>query len=361
MRGVALSVATLLFAVPSAAHGAAPQSGVVAQTAAAQATALTASDDFDAGSLKNGIWQLCQADERLLRFDPIAPAEGRYSLTIGVDAARKGEVLCNGPAVAATMTGDESDDIEGLGPSLIEPVQTRLTTMGIFRQGAATVIQRNELRLQNKYHHPIDENYWYGLSFRLDGDIPATGSTRWVIGQWKQTNGSSPILAQRFDNGVFHITVQDGHCRCRIAKAGGDPNLAAAPLSSNPLQCIWTPDTITKDQGGDPKEGDACPTELSVIRGEDSVLPDPKVDWVNMIYAIRGGRDGNGRIDIYTNGRFVARVTGPIGYDNWRGQKVKFKIGMYRDFLPGIAQLHLDRFWLGRDPAVYEPGFKPRP
>ena len=78
-----------------------------------------------------------------------------------------------------------------------------------------------------------------------------------------------------------------------------------------------------------------------------------------MIYAIRGGPDG--KVEIYANGRFVARVTGPIGYDNWSGQKVKFKIGMYRDFLPGTAHLHVDRFWFGRDPARYEPGFKPRP
>lgn len=361
MRGTALLVAALLFAVPALADPTAPRPGAVAQIAATQDAALTASDNFNAGSFENGIWRLCQAEQRLLLFDGIAPVEGRYSLTIGVDAARKGEVLCDGPAVAATMAGDEHDDIESLGPSLIEPVQSRLAAMGVFRKGATTVIQRNELRLQNKYRHPIDDEYWYGLSFRVDGDIPTTGSTRWVIGQWKQTNGSSPILAQRFDNGVFHITVQDGHCRCRIAKASGDPDLKATPLSANPLQCVWTPDNKTKDQGGDLKEGDDCATELTVSRGEHFVLPDPKAAWVNMIYAIRGGRDGNGKIDIYANGEFVARVTGPIGYDNWRGQKVKFKIGMYRDFLPGTARLHFDRFWFGRDPALYEPDFKPRP
>jgi len=361
MRGVALSAVALLFAVPAAADQATPQSGAVAQTAATPGTALSASDDFNAGSFEGSIWQLCQADERLLRFDRIAPLEGAHSLTIGVDAARKGEVFCNGHAVAATMTGDESDDIEGLGPSLIKPVQSRLAAMGIFSKGATIVIQRNEVRLRKEYRHPIDEEYWYGLSFRLDGDIPTSGSTRWVIGQWKQTDGSSPILAQRFDNGVFHITVQDGHCRCRIAKARGDPNLEAAPLAANPLHCVWTPDTIMKNRGGDLKEGDACATGLILTHGEVFVLPDPKADWVHMIYAIRGGRDGNGKIEIYANGRFVARVTGPVGYDNWRGQKVKFKIGMYRDFMSGTAHLHVDRFWFGRDPAQYEPGFKPRP
>ena len=361
MRRLALLAAILLYGVPAAADRAAPQPDEGSQIKATQDAALGASDNFDEGSFGNGIWSLCQAEEKLLWFDRIAPLEGDHSLTIGVDASRKGEVLCNGPAVAATMAGDEDDDIEDLGPSLIEPGQSGLKTLELLRDGAPTVIQRNELRLRNRYRHPIDEQYWYGLSFHVDGDIPSKGSTRWVIGQWKHTNGPSPILAQRFDNGVFYISVQDGHCRCRIAKAGGDPNLKAAPSSTNPLLCKWAPDKKTKSQGGDLKEGDDCATDLTISRGEGFVLPDPKADWVNMIYSIRGGRDGNGKIDIYANGRFVARVTGPIGYDNWRGQKVKFKIGMYRDFLPGTARLHLDRFWFGRDPALYEPGFKPRP
>ncbi len=361
MLRIAILVAALLHALPLAANRAAAQPDEGSRAGAASDAVAGASDDFNAGSFENSIWQLCQAEERLLRFDRITPVEGDHSLTIGVDALRKGEVRCNGPAVAATVAGGEDGDIESLGPSLIEPVQSRLKTMGIFRKDVSTVIQRNELRLQSRYRHPIDQEYWYGLSFRLDGDIPMTGSTRWVIGQWKQTNGPSPILAQRFDNGVFHITVQDGHCRCRIAKAGGDPDLEAAPLSTNPLRCLWAPDKNTKSRGGALNEGDDCPTGLTVSRGEDFVLPDPKADWVTMIYAIRGGRDGKGKIDIYANGKFVARVTGPIGYDDWTGQKMKFKIGMYRDFLPGTAQLHLDRFWFGRDPALHEPGFTPRP
>ena len=47
-------------------------------------------------------------------------------------------------------------------------------------------------------------------------------SVRWVIAQWKQEPVSpaykdpSPVLAQRFDDGVLHVTVQDEDCRCRV-------------------------------------------------------------------------------------------------------------------------------------------------
>lgn len=356
----AILVPLLLWAAPAAAQTA-PQAGAAERIAAARGAAQGAADDFNTGSFDNGIWELCQADARLLRFERTAPAEGEYSLAIGVDAARRGEVPCREPLVADNAGDDDGDDTERLGPSLVASARTRMAGMGAFRGGAAGIIQRNELRLHREYRHPVDEEYWYGLSFRVDGDIPATGSTRWVIGQWKQTRGSSPIVAQRFDNGVFHVTVQDGPCRCRVAAADGDPDLKVAALGAGPPHCVWTADGGPGDRGGGLREGEACDSELTVSRGEESVLPDPKAGWVDMIYAIRGGRDGHGKVDIYANGRFVARVTGPIGYGNWRGQKVKFKIGMYRDLMPGTAHLHVDRFWFGRDPAVHAPGFAPQP
>ena len=88
MRRMAILVAALLHALPLAAHRAVAQS----ERAGAESDAAAgASDNFNAGSFENSIWQLCQAEERLLRFDRIAPVEGDYSLTIGVDALRKGD------------------------------------------------------------------------------------------------------------------------------------------------------------------------------------------------------------------------------------------------------------------------------
>lgn len=52
-----------------------------------------------------------------------------------------------------------------------------------------------------------DEEIWCGFSFKVSGDIQPVGSNRTVIGQCKGPEDDSPILAQRFDNGVFHITI----------------------------------------------------------------------------------------------------------------------------------------------------------
>ena len=87
-------------------------------------------------------------------------------------------------------------------------------------------IQRQELRFQSLYAHAADEPFTYKLRFRM----PAVGqdtknSVRGVTAQWKQEPVSpaykdpSPVLAQRFDDGVLHVTVQDGDCRCRVASA----------------------------------------------------------------------------------------------------------------------------------------------
>lgn len=85
--------------------------------------------------------------------------------------------------------------------------------------------QRAELRTNNDAWPPYDgRDVWYSFSFRVNGSVPATGSARTVVGQWKAPGDDSPFVAQRFDNGVFHITVQDKDRRRVIAQAEGDPD-----------------------------------------------------------------------------------------------------------------------------------------
>jgi hypothetical protein len=50
-----------------------------------------------------------------------------------------------------------------------------------------------------------------------------------------------------------------------------------------------------------------------------------------MSYLIEGGGNGGGRIDIWADGRFIARVKGRIGYPGSKPGLVKFKFGAYRD------------------------------
>ena len=61
-----------------------------------------------------------------------------------------------------------------------------------------------------------------------------------------------------------------------------------------------------------------------------------------MMYHVKSGGEGDGRIDIYANNRFVVRVDGVIGYPGGAPGMVKFKLGHYRDKIPGEARMLVD-------------------
>ena len=186
--------------------------------------------------------------------------------------------------------------------------------------------QRNELRVANEHRLPFGAEAWYAFSFRVTGDFPRLdmpGQTaRMVLGQWKQTNGESPYLAQRFDNGVFHITVQDGPCRKLIARAPGNT--------------------------GEMPEGllGGCHADIEVEPAPGTnPLPDPFESWVDMLYRVRGGLDGKGVIEVWANGEFIARATGSIGHE--QGDEDYFKFGIYRRCTLGEVVAHFDNFRRG--------------
>ncbi|MDA0703930.1 MAG: heparin lyase I family protein [Proteobacteria bacterium] len=206
--------------------------------------------------------------------------------------------------------------------------------------------QRNEIRVARAYQLPFGRSAWYGFSFRVEGEIAGHGSSRWVIGQWKEATDGSPFLAQRFDNGVFHITIQDDECRALIAKAEGDPDRFLADVKARQVERF--------DFLSDPYLYECAP-DIEVEYGEDPILPDPKLDWVDMAYLVEGGRNGSGLVEIWANGEFVARVKGSIGHDRTAGPSQYFKIGMYRDPAPGEATLYLDNFARGSSRMAVDP------
>jgi hypothetical protein len=178
-------------------------------------TSTGVEDDFEKEELSVQKWDLRQAKPDRIAFDKNSPREGLRSLAIHVDGGLRQDFV------------DEEDE-EGsiLRYSLIEPSGFGRTGKPCFDNLKITErpIHRNEIRVADPLQRLFGEEHIYTFSFRLEGDIPSCGSTRWVIGQWKQTNRYIPFLAQRFDNGVFHVTVQDEHCSCRVTKAPGDPD-----------------------------------------------------------------------------------------------------------------------------------------
>ena len=124
-------------------------------------------------------------------------------------------------------------------------------------------------------------------------------------------------------------------CRCLIA---------SAPAKGSNL--VWKNGTPHYCQSIRPEDsgGKACAPDLKVQYGRNPVLATPAGEWVEMRYRVQAGRDGNAFIEIHQDGRFIARITGKIGYDPdpLSPPMTKFKIGQYRDYIPSSDTLELD-------------------
>ena len=82
--------------------------------------------------------------------------------------------------------------------------------------------QISEIREAPEQRLHFGQEAWYAFSFRIDGRGPVTGDQRWQIGGWKQESDGSPFLAQRFDNGIFHVTLESGNSRVLVATSEGE-------------------------------------------------------------------------------------------------------------------------------------------
>ncbi len=326
-------------------------------------------DNFDHRILDTSLWRTCQADPDLLDFG-VEARTGRHYLALKMDGKHEDHRSCNGLADHGAVAQQDS-----LSPSFFADTLSVAALGGIDcpraeRRNGKAIIQRNELRFAPASLYPaLGADTWYSIVFKLqayDGDrIPECGSARWIVGQWKfeqvaAGSKGSPFLAQRFDNGVLHLTVEDDGCRCMIAKAGGDPDFTAGPedmmlLPTPPLKCRWS-EGPQSNQRCEPQHLRLFAADLATL----STLPDPKRDWVRMTYRIRAGGPAGARIDVYADDRFIVRVKGDID-PHLPGNRVKFKIGQYRDKIPVKAELLLDEICVSDKAGTCDRGIVPMP
>jgi hypothetical protein len=379
--------------------------GLISMWPASVHAQSTIRDDFRSGKLDWSLWCPCQVDMRDSppTFSPNPGQAGDHFISIVADDASLGgnvcrsgkpELECRPPAgtpaftmfmseIGADPTASEAaaipDEPEALGPSFIRPLRILSldSTLGTLKTRAAendycndevqqriraageenVCIQRQELRPQNFHAHSITKPYLYSIRFRMPDVIEdQQNSIRWVISQWKQEPisaayekelgkdwGPSPFLAQRFDNGVLHVTIQDEHCRCMVASAPL-PNGSNLVWKDGPAQyCMST-------RPEDPPNF-ACVADLQVEYGADPVLTSPRGQWVEMTYRVEAGRSGRAVIEVHEGERFIVRVTGKIGYavDPGQDSVVKFKFGAYRDYMPFLHRMDVD--WIDIEPV----------
>ena len=336
-------------------------------TAAAPAMAAEFVDDFP--------WDPCQAYSNLI--EPKVVGGGILARTVL-------QISINDSAVSREegCVGEGRAEANDLGPSFLPPLA--LLPNGRPNPGCPLGdnkhLQRNELRFFKKGSnavHAWGDGYWYSLTFSMTGDIYKCGSARWVIGQWKAYPKAAlgswpgPVLAQRFDNGVLYVTVSDEECRCLVAKAEGDINALTASLflpsvPSGQLGSIGRPpESNCLDQRLDVPKRCTRPPNLTLWTQDAApvpVLPSPTGGkFVTMTYFVKGGDPG--WIDIYADGKFIVRVTGHIGYsdDELDKEDVKFKIGQYRDGMPGTGIMQIDRLCLSQNVKTCDPHVQPFP
>lgn len=212
--------------------------------------------------------------------------------------------------------------------------------------------QRAEQRTAEAFWPKYGDEVWFLFSFRIIGSVPNSGSHRTIIGQWKGPGDQGPLIAQRLDNNVFHITVQDKETRRVIAEADGDPealmrvqalldkldpknektdnsirliqslnqaNEARPGLGTKLLNQDFSnalkdfdgsqsqqslgkalnlpdPDMISQFSAmsfvAEPEKYLGA-AELVITPEKDKLLPDPRKGWVDMIYRVKPGRTDN--------------------------------------------------------------------
>jgi Polysaccharide lyase len=158
--------------------------------------------------------------------------------------------------------------------------------------------ERAELSEADQLHLPTGTDVWYSFALYLPVDFPVV-DRRLVLGQWKQGCGNctadhSPGIANRYRNGVFSITIQDGDRRVVLFEEKAD------------------------------------------IRGR----------WNHLVYHLKLVPRPEGFLQAWLNGRQVVDYQGPIGYPDDLDH-VYFKIGLYRDNLADPMTMLLARFRRG--------------
>jgi len=167
--------------------------------------------------------------------------------------------------------------------------------------------QPNERAELDSGKHPVlDQDLWYGFSFLVPPEFPIV-NTRLVLTQWKQSGlEGSPVVAQRYVGGRHFVTIRDLSTRGRWRKKYSLPDIVAGR-------------------------------------------------WNDMVYHIRFAADDTGFVEIWMNGKHVARFDGPTAALRGQGQ-FYHKMGLYRDRMAEPMTMYFDNYAIGDSFDAVDPG-----
>lgn len=201
--------------------------------------------------------------------------------------------------------------------------------------------QRNELRESDAVQLIFGSDIWYRFSIKIEKDTQEIPESRWLLAAWKQDGDGSPFLALRYDRGIFYITMESNATRVLLASS-----LIDVRMIFDLLQLKTDGGTQKYNFISDP-ELYRGKTALTMDYGLNPYLPDPSVEWVDMLIRVKGDLSGNGIVEISANNNLIVMVNGVIGTDNFSDNKQYLRIGQNRDPIPLETILYLDDFRRG--------------
>jgi hypothetical protein len=144
--------------------------------------------------------------------------------------------------------------------------------------------------LSDAFHAPFGEEVWYRLSHYLAPEFSLPKGNYCVLAQWHSVSpsdaglGAKPPLALRYANGHAKVTI-----------------------------------SFSRERFRDPKQVTTMPLyETEFANGR----------WHDFVYRVVFAGDDSGRVDVWHDGKHVARYAGPVGYPG-DPMGPYFKTGMY--------------------------------
>lgn len=177
---------------------------------------------------------------------------------------------------------------------------------GDFRQRGRSGQATERSELLERQRHPLGSDLWYSFAVYVPEDFPIR-NRRLVMGQWKQTAipfylKHSPVVAQRFVNGVLSITVSNNSGMETLYQTGG--------------------------------------TYRPALVGE----------WTTFVYHIRFDKGDDGLLEVWMNGEQIVDYRGQLGYVE-DFNTTYFRLGLYRDQLEQPMTMYFDdvAMWYGEE------------
>jgi hypothetical protein len=190
------------------------------------------------------------------------------------------------------------EDFVRRGDKAIKLTLRKGMIVGTGEDGKQT--ERVELKEKDDYHAKENEYHLYKFSFYIPIDFPLVNS-RLVIGQWKQKGKSKPIIAQRFVDGRFFITVSVNGKTTKVLE-------------------------LSKEQS----------TELI---GK----------WIDVKYKIKFSKD-HGLLEI-DFGKYSSSYSGELANGS-EEKKFYFKFGLYRDEIEQDMTIYFDDYLHYKRPEI---------